>query len=30
MKLIWKEDEEEGGQERNGVTILSNNINAAC
>ena len=30
MKLMWKEDEQEGGQERNGVTILNNDVNAAC
>ena len=26
MKLRWKEEEEEGGQERNGLIILSNDM----
>ena len=26
MKLRWKDEEEEGGQERNGLIILSNDM----
>ena len=26
MKLSWKDEEEEGGQERNGLIILSNDM----